>query len=141
MSGMGKPRGRPFQPGNSVGQGRPKGSRNKVTLLVQQLLGAHAEAIIRKVLIQALQGDRYLLRLCVERICPPVREAPVRIHLGPTNTAAEIDGASQSVLRAVAKGRITPADGETLTKMLESRINAIKSAEFEARLARLEEAA
>ena len=141
MSGMGKPRGTPFQPGNTFGRGRPKGSKNKATLLLRQLLGEHAEALVRKILIQALQGDRHSQRLCLERLGAPLRDAPVQLRLGPTKTAIEIDVASQRVLRAVANGTITPVDGEILAKMLESRMDAIKSVEFEARLARLEAAA
>ena len=114
---MGKVRGRPFQPGNSCGHGRPKGSKNKVTLLVQQLLGQYAESITRKVMIQALQGDRPSQRLCMERACAPVRDAPVRMHLGPTKTAAQVDVGMQRVLRAVAHGTITPAHGEILIKI------------------------
>jgi hypothetical protein len=135
---MGKVRGRPFPPGNSFGQGRPKGSKNQATLLVQKLLGDHAESITRKIVIQALQGDRHAQRLCMERLSAPQRNVPLRMHLGPTKTAAEVDVASQRVLRAVANGSIPPADGEILANILELRRRAIESAEFEARLAKLE---
>ena len=40
------PRGRPFQPGNNLGRGRPKGSRNRKTLLAEELLDSHAEAVL-----------------------------------------------------------------------------------------------
>ena len=31
-------RGRPFQPGNKFGRGRPRGSRNKKTILIEEFL-------------------------------------------------------------------------------------------------------
>ena len=37
-----------FQPGNKLGRGRPRGSRNKVTTLTQELLNDHAPSITRK---------------------------------------------------------------------------------------------
>src|SRR5215831_10610324 len=44
-TGAKKQRGRPFAPGNTMGRGRPKGSLNKTTLLVKEILGEHAEEI------------------------------------------------------------------------------------------------
>ena len=41
-------RGRPFEPGNHFGRGRPKGSRNKRSLVANELLIEHGEAIVRK---------------------------------------------------------------------------------------------
>jgi hypothetical protein len=105
---------------------------------VQQLLGEHAEAITRKVMIQALQGDGHAQRLCLERLSAPQRDARVRIPLGPTKTAAEVDVASQRALRAIANGTITPTEGGILTNILELRRRAIESAEIEARLEKLE---
>ncbi len=43
-----KTRGRPFEKGNKLGKGRPQGSRNKVTLAVDDLLNGEAEALTRK---------------------------------------------------------------------------------------------
>lgn len=45
-----KPRGRPFRPGNS---GRPAGSKNRTTQLLEQLAEGNAEEIIQKVLQKA----------------------------------------------------------------------------------------
>jgi hypothetical protein len=38
-------RGKPFAPGNRVGKGRPPGSRNKTTLMLEQVLDGEGEAI------------------------------------------------------------------------------------------------
>jgi hypothetical protein len=42
-------RGRPFEKGNTAGRGRPEGSRNKATLLLDKLDDEEAEAIQRQV--------------------------------------------------------------------------------------------
>jgi hypothetical protein len=64
-----KPRGRPFQPGQSGNpSGRPKGARNKATLVVEALLENEAEALTRKVIDLALEGSMPALRLCLERL-------------------------------------------------------------------------
>jgi hypothetical protein len=39
-------RRRPFKPGNNFGRGRPPGSRNKKTLLLEELLNENAESLL-----------------------------------------------------------------------------------------------
>jgi hypothetical protein len=49
-------RGRPFEAGNKFGGGRPRGSRNKRSLLAQQLLDSHGEAVVGRALVVAVSG-------------------------------------------------------------------------------------
>ena len=56
-----------FFAGNS---GRPKGSRNKVTIALEGLLQGQAEALTQTAVTKALEGDSVALRLCLERIAP-----------------------------------------------------------------------
>lgn len=60
-----------FKPGQSGNpKGRPVGSRHKATLAAQELLDGEAQAITRKAIEKALEGDGIALRLCLERIVP-----------------------------------------------------------------------
>src|ERR1043166_9359171 len=87
----GKQRGRPFQKGCSGNpQGRPLGARNAATVIAEQLLDGEAEAITRKVIELAKQGDLTAVRLCLERIVPPRRDRPVHFTLPAISSA---DGA------------------------------------------------
>jgi hypothetical protein len=52
--------GRPFERGNKAGKGRPPGSRNKKSNLLEMLEG-RGEAIVTKGIFMALSGDRALL--------------------------------------------------------------------------------
>ena len=55
-----------FQKGRSGNpNGRPKGSRNKTTVIAQTLLEGEAEALVRKVVQLALEGDLTCLRICL----------------------------------------------------------------------------
>jgi hypothetical protein len=67
-------RGRPFEPGNQFGQGRPPGSKNKKSLLLQEMLLDHGEEIMLTLIKRAKKGDRAALALCVERLIPPLKE-------------------------------------------------------------------
>lgn len=64
-------RGRPFEPGNKFGRGRPRGSRNKTSAAVQELLNSHAEAIVRKAILLALKdGQPAMIRALLDRVVP-----------------------------------------------------------------------
>jgi hypothetical protein len=67
-------RGRPFETGNTFGQGRPPGSRNKKSLLLQELLLDAGEEILQTVIDRAKKGDRAALALCMERLVPRLKE-------------------------------------------------------------------
>ena len=61
--------------------GRPAGSRHKYVLAIQNLLDGETEALGRKAIDLALEGDTVALRLCLERIAPPRKDIPVRFDL------------------------------------------------------------
>ena len=78
----GRVRGRPFEKGRSGNPaGRRTGSRNKATLAAAALLAGEAEALTRKAVEMALDGDPIAMRLCMERVLPPCRERSVEFKL------------------------------------------------------------
>ena len=63
-------RGRPFGPGKSGNpNGRPKGSRNRITRALQEQIDDKAEALMAKAIEKALEGDSSMLRhsVCLRR--------------------------------------------------------------------------
>ncbi|MFT4795481.1 MAG: hypothetical protein ACJAVR_003795 [Paracoccaceae bacterium] len=70
-------RGR-FGTGNS---GRPRGARHKTTQAVLTLMEGEGEALGRKAVELAMAGDRVALRLCLDRIAPAPKDAPVSFAL------------------------------------------------------------
>ena len=131
-------RGKPFEPGNKLGRGRPKGSRNKTTLMAQKLLDSFAEPLVKKCLHLALQGDSKAMQLCMNRLIPVRRDLPVKIGKLPTRSADDVSNASQKVTQKVAAGQITPAEGRAMAELLESRRRTIETQEFSERLRTLE---
>ena len=129
-------RGKPFQPGNRLGKGRPAGSRNKTTIALQELLDGEGEAITRKAIELAKAGNERALQLCVQRLLPPSRERSVRLALPPDiTTAAGVSHASAAILAAVAEGNITPGEAVQLANVLEVRRKAIETEELDRRIA------
>jgi hypothetical protein len=81
-------RGRPFQPGNQFGRGRPRGSPNKKSLLVREILLENGPEIMLKVVELAKKGDRTAMTLCVERLIArlkdleePVKHEPIKVEI------------------------------------------------------------
>ena len=61
-----------FKPGQSGNpSGRPKGALNKATLATQALLDGKAEALTRKAVELAKNGNLVALGLCLDRLLPP----------------------------------------------------------------------
>ena len=71
------------QSGNPAG--RPVGSRNAATELAQALLDGEADALIRKCVEMALDGDRTAMKLCLERLVPR-RSRAARLGVALSNS-------------------------------------------------------
>jgi len=129
-------RGRPFRPGNP---GKPPGARHKVTLAAETLLDGEAEALTRKCIELAKEGDTTALRLCLERILPPVRGRRIVLDLPPVDSSADVLKAHAATIKAMGEGQITPDEAATVAGVLEAKRKAIETVEMEKRLATLEQ--
>jgi hypothetical protein len=119
--------------------GRPHGARHKTTLAVQALLDGEGEALTRKAVDLALAGDVTALRLCLERITPARKDAPVLFELPPMDGAASAACAMGAILASVAIGELTPSEASGLAGLIEGYRKALETTELEARLKALEE--
>ena len=130
-------RGRPFAKGRSRNPaGRRFGSRNQATMAALELLADEAEALTRKAVEAALAGDPTAMRLCLERILP--RDRAVKFALPPIKSAADIARAMGAVTAALADGRITPAEGQAIARVVTTFVQTIETSEFDRRLRMLE---
>jgi polyribonucleotide nucleotidyltransferase len=118
---------------------RPAGSRNKTTLLCEQLLEGDAEQLMQKALEMGKEGNIHALRLCIERIVAPRKERCVQLELQPIKTAQDLFQQFQEVVSAIAEGRITPNEGEQISNILASQSRILEAVELDRRVAALEE--
>jgi|HubBroStandDraft_5_1064220.scaffolds.fasta_scaffold410770_2 hypothetical protein len=132
--------GRPFEPGNKFGRGRPRGSRNKRSLLALQLLDSHAESVVRKALVDAMKGDAQLLRALLGHILPRRRDAPVKTGPLPVHTAEELAQSSEAVFERAVSGQITLQEAQEFSALIEDRRRVMETRDLDARLRALEEA-
>lgn len=95
--------------------GRPRGSRNKVTIACENLLEGEGEKLTRKAIDLALKGDTTALKLCLDRIIPPRKGRPL-----PKLERKEGENPVETLLRAVLDGHVTPEEGRDVVSMVES---------------------
>ena len=124
-----------FAAGNT---GRPSGARNRTTMAVLELLEGQAEALTQRAVELALGGDTAALRLCLERVAPPRKDAPVQFALPQMKTARDAAEAAGAVLQAVAEGDLTPGEGAVVMGLVDAFRRTLETSELEARVAALE---
>jgi hypothetical protein len=130
-----------FKPGQSGNpDGRPKGARNRATIAAETLLDGEADALTRKAIELAKQGDTTALRLCIERILPTRKDRPVSFDMPRIERVADSVTAVAAIATAVADGELTPMEAAELSKVVDGYTRAMETADLAARLMRLEQA-
>jgi len=121
------------QSGNPVG--RPRGIKDKRTS-IRELLKPHAKDLIDKAVSLALDGDTTALRLCLDRLIPPLKQRDEPITLKLAGTTLTENGLS--VINALSKGEITPSEANSFLQAIVAQTRITEMDEIEARLTKLE---
>ena len=132
-------RGRPFEPGNQLSRGRPRGSRNKRNWRSQQLLEEHGEAIVHKALVLALQGDAPLLRTFLAYLLRRPEDRPVETGPLQIGNVEELSKTLENVLIKVASGKLNLGQAQGVATLLEGRRRVLETEELEKRVRALEQ--
>jgi hypothetical protein len=96
--------------------GRPKGARNRATLMAEALETGDAKICVRKLAKLALAGDSVALRFLIGRYAPKPRDL-VALDL-PEAAAGDPRAVYQATLRGVVKGEIAPGEGLRVARLL-----------------------
>jgi tellurite resistance protein len=94
--------------------------------------------LTRKAIDKALEGDGAALRLCLDRLAPPRKDAPVSFALPPITSAADTVAASSALLDAVAAGEVTPDEAGRVMALLTAHKTLVEAGDLEARITVLE---
>ena len=107
-----------FSPGQSGNPGgRPKGARNRTTVLAEALHEGEAEAIRDKLVEGALAGDRVLLKFCASLLFakPGPRSVELDLAPGQENDSLAVLAAAT---RAMADGEIAPSEAVAIARVV-----------------------
>ncbi len=127
-----------FEKGNPGGPGRPRGSRNDVNAILDQLAVDGAETMVKKMIEAADGGDRVAARLVLSRIWSAPKGRSVAIDLPEIRTPADLLAAHAAVVTAISDQTITPQDGASLSSVLETHRRAFELVAQEERVEQLE---
>jgi hypothetical protein len=129
-----------FAKGNSGNpSGRPLGSQNKSTLIMGSLLEGEAEQLTRKVIELAMEGNIAALRLCMDRLMPPAKDRTVLFEMPPIRDLNDVSAGMTSITAAVSDGKLTPPEGEIISRTLEQHANVMVFQDLQKRVEKLEQ--
>ena len=120
-------------------QGRPRGSLNRTTLLMRDLLASDGEEVVKRAIADAKEGKPIALRLVLERLVPPARSSSAVIDLPAVEKAGDVAEAAREVIAAAARGELTLAEAREWMALLERQRVAIETQDLAVRLELLEE--
>lgn len=129
-----------FQPGQSGNpKGRPRGSRHKSLLLIEQMIDEQAKDICQIVIDAAKGGDLQAAKILIDRMIPPKKDRPINLELPQLESLSDVLKANSLILNAASSGEITPLEAESLLKITEAFNKTFEILELETRLKALEE--
>jgi ribosomal protein L17 len=124
------------QSGNPAG--KPPGSRNKATLLIEKLLDDDAKEIAEKAIELAKSGDSTALRLCLDRIAPARKDRHIAFKLPKLEKPEHAIAAAAAIVEAVASAELTPSEAAEMMKLVEGYTRILGAEDHEQRLRALE---
>jgi hypothetical protein len=108
---------------------------------MESLLEGEAEQLTRKVIDLAKEGDTRALGLCLDRLMPPRKDRLVEFDFPPVRSLEDVPQGMISIMTAISERRITPQEGETLSRILTEHANALNMQDLERRVEKLEDGA
>lgn len=120
--------------------GKPKGTRHRGYVAMDAIGQENAEAILRKVVAEAIGGDMRAAEIVLSRIWPARKGRPVKLHLPVISTAADLAAAMSAVVAAMAAGDITPEEASSISAILDVQARTLELRDLEQRIQTLEAA-
>jgi len=129
-----------FKPGQSGNPaGKQRGVRHKATQTMQVLLQGELEAITRKAVELALDGDTMALKLCLDRLAPPLKPVATPITLD-LPAQANLTETARALVGAAASGDVPPDVAAQLVSAVASAAKVEELEQIRHRLEALEHA-
>jgi hypothetical protein len=127
-------RGRPFAKGNV---GRPRGSKNRKTLVAHALLAEEETELLRKAIELAKAGNVQMLKFLLDRLLP--KDRLVKIELPRFDHGDEAIDAMSAISRAVTEGQITASEAGAISNIISAYSRAVDVWDLSRRIEAIEE--
>ena len=127
-----------FQKGNPGGPGRPRGSRNKMNLLLDEIAEGEAPRMVRRMIENANEGDRVAARLVLNRVWSAPKGRAIALELPAIRAPRDLLAAHAVIASALGAGTLTPQEGAALASVLETHRRTFELVAQETRVEELE---
>jgi len=128
-----------FRPGVSGNPtGRPRGARNRSTVLAEATLDEEADALMRKVIDLAKEGDVTALRLCIERLVPRRLDRFIEFKLPAIREPNDAVAALSRITEGIGQGELTASEAASLVNLVQVTTKALEVLDLDRRLSALE---
>jgi len=117
-----------FQKGNTLGKGRPKGSRNKGLLLFEKILENDLDSITDQLVALAKSGDMSAISLIINRVysLPPKASSMVDLPLmNDIKTQTDVNNSMTDLLSAVGSGDVDIEEAKELAALIKAKSESI----------------
>lgn len=126
---------KPGESGNPAG--RPKGSRNRLSVMRESLITpGEARDVVAKLVESARNGDTQAASVLMDRIWPKLR--PTSPAIAFPLPEADLASQAEAVVREMAAGALPVQDAAAIVASLSSVARIKQVSDFEARLKALE---
>jgi hypothetical protein len=126
----------PFQTGQSGNPaGRPRGSRNRRTVIVEKLLDDSAGELTTAAIARATDGDPAALRACMDRVAPRLRHRPLDFDLPDLVTLADTPVAINAIAQGLSHGELDLEEAAALMRAVREFTLALAAVERDKRAA------
>ena len=124
--------------GKPPGPGRPQGSRNAASIVLNRIMAEDGEAVVRAMLKAAKEGDVQAGKAILDRVAPARRGARVPLALPKVETAGDVLAALARVVEAMGEGNVSPEEAATMVQVIAAPRAVFEAHEVERRLASIE---
>jgi len=120
-----------FKKGNKASKGRPLGSKNKTTVMLEQIGLESAQEIYRHWIDMALgktkEGDAMACKQILDRVCPIKKGRTIDLEFEhyPIRMIQDVNKLSEHITTMVITGEMSAEEAEDYGKVLERRTKDI----------------
>jgi len=127
-----------FKPGASGNPaGRPRGAKNKTTLLAEEAMAEKVGAVVDKLVERALAGSASAIRQFLDRTMPVPRGC-IGFDLPDLRGPRGIADAQEALIMAVAARQVPPRDAERVMNLIDRFKSTLQTEKNMARYAEIE---
>lgn len=119
-------------------KGKPQGVRNRNSIVAERLFADEIQEICGSVIAQAKAGNMQAAKIILDRVLPPIKDKPFLIDLPKMTNGSDLLKAMECITFAVGSGQISPLEGESIARIVDTHIKALELNEIEKRLSSLE---